>query len=173
MKPFDKKNPFKAPEGYFEKFDKNLFEKLASEGTAIPKKEGFELPDGYFDSFNDRLLNKLKEEQESKVIPLKPYKKYYYAVVAVAAILVVALALNLNLNKTNEIGFDDLAQSDIENYFDQNELDLTSYEIAEVMPISELEMTDMFESNFSDENVLDYLNENTDYFDELNLENNE
>ncbi|MUH37796.1 hypothetical protein D9O36_18240 [Zobellia amurskyensis] len=171
MKPFDKKNPFKAPEGYFEEFDKKLFEKLSSEGSVIPKKEGFKLPDGYFDSLSDKLQHKLKEEQQGKVIPLKSYKKYYYAVAAVAAILVVALTLNLN--KTNEIGFDDLAQSDIEYYFDQNELDLTSYELAEVVPVNELEITDMFDSNFSEENVLEYLNENTDYFDELNLEDNE
>ncbi|MGP1990338.1 hypothetical protein D9V96_000455 [Zobellia laminariae] len=171
MKSFDKKNPFKAPEGYFEEFDKNLFEKLSREDSAIPKKEGFKLPDGYFDSLSDKLQQKLKEDQQNKVIPLKSYKKYYYAVTAMAAILVVALTLNLN--KTNEISFDDLAQSDIENYFNQNELDLTSYELAEVMPISELEMTDMFDSSFSEENVLDYINENTDYFDELNLEDNE
>ncbi|WKX75325.1 hypothetical protein [Zobellia laminariae] len=120
---------------------------------------------------SDKLQQKLKEDQQNKVIPLKSYKKYYYAVAAMAAILVVALTLNLN--KTNEISFDDLAQSDIENYFNQNELDLTSYELAEVMPISELEMTDMFDSSFSEENVLDYINENTDYFDELNLEDNE
>ncbi|WP_289040347.1 hypothetical protein [uncultured Zobellia sp.] len=171
MEPLDKKNPFKTPEGYFDKFDKTLFEKLSSGGSVIPKEEGFKLPDGYFDSLGDKLQQKLKEEQETKVIPLKSYKKYYYAVAAVAAILIVALTLNLN--KTNEIGFDDLAQSDIEYYFDQNELDLTSYELAEVVPVNELEITDMFDSNFSEENVLEYLNENTDYFDELNLEDNE
>ncbi|WP_289063542.1 hypothetical protein [uncultured Zobellia sp.] len=171
MEPLDKKNPFKTPEGYFDEFDKKLFEKLSSGDSVIPKEEGFKLPDGYFDSLGDKLQQKLKEEQDTKVIPLKSYKKYYYAVAAVAAILIVALTLNLN--KTNEIGFDDLAQSDIEYYFDQNELDLTSYELAEVVPVNELEITDMFDSNFSEENVLEYLNENTDYFDELNLEDNE
>lgn len=171
MKPFDKNNPFKAPEGYFEKFDENLFKKLSSKDLAIPKKEGFKLPNGYFDSLNDKLQEKLNAEQTNKVVPLKSYKKYYYAVAAAAAVLVIALTVNLN--KTEKIGFDDLAQADIENYFDKNELDLTSYELAEVMPIGELEMTDMFESNFSEENVLDYLNENTEYLDELNLEDNE
>ncbi|OWW24789.1 hypothetical protein B4Q04_13055 [Zobellia sp. OII3] len=167
MKPFDKKNPFKTPEGYFEKFDERLFEKLSEKRSAIPKTEGFKLPEGYFDTLGDKLQQKLNEEGSSKVIPLKSYKKYYYAIAAAAAVLVVALVLNLN--KTNEVGFDDLAQADIEYYFDQNELDLSSYEIAEVVPISELEITDMFESSFSEDYVIDYLDENTDYIDELNL----
>ncbi|CAZ94161.1 hypothetical protein [Zobellia galactanivorans] len=167
MKPFDKKNPFKTPEGYFEKFDERLFEKLSEKRSAIPETEGFKLPEGYFDTLGDKLQQKLNEEGSSKVIPLKSYKKYYYAIAAAAAVLVVALVLNLN--KTNEVGFDDLAQADIEYYFDQNELDLSSYEIAEVVPISELEITDMFESSFSEDYVIDYLDENTDYIDELNL----
>ncbi|MDO6517171.1 hypothetical protein Q4603_04655 [Zobellia galactanivorans] len=171
MKPFDKKNPFKTPEGYFEKFDERLFEKLSEKRSAIPETEGFKLPEGYFDTLGDKLQQKLNEEESGKVIPLKSYKKYYYAIAAAAAVLVVALVLNLN--KTNEVGFDDLAQSDIEYYFDQNELDLSSYEIAEVVPISELEITDMFESSFSEDYVIDYLDENTDYIDELNLEYDE
>ncbi|SIS64170.1 hypothetical protein SAMN05421766_10387 [Zobellia uliginosa] len=171
MKPFDKKNPFKTPEGYFEKFDERLFEKLSEKRSGIPETEGFKLPEGYFDTLGNKLQQKLNEEESGKVTPLKSYKKYYYAIAAAAAVLVVALVLNLN--KTNEVDFDDLAQADIEYYFDQNELDLSSYEIAEVVPISELEITDMFESSFSEDYVIDYLDENTDYIDELNLEYDE
>ncbi|WP_282117308.1 hypothetical protein [Cellulophaga baltica] len=163
-------NSFKVPEGYFDNFTSKLLDNLPEEEAITPKNEGFKVPDGYFENFNKELEAKL-ETKEPKVIALKSYKKYYYAAASIAA--AITIAIGLNLNKTPELSFDDLADVDIENYFDSNESSLSSYDIAEIIPVDELEIYDVIDNHLSDENVMDYLENNIDDFDELNIESNE
>lgn len=170
MKEFNKKNPFKTPEEYFEDFDDRLMDKLSEESSNIPKEEGFAVPEGYFDGLHKNIQKKL-DNQEAKVVQLHPYRKYYIAAVSVAAIVLVVF--RLNWNSAAEVTFDDLVNADIEDYFEINELGLTSYEIAEVIPLDELEINDILENQLNEENVLEYLNENITDFEELNLEDYE
>ncbi|NNE76774.1 MAG: hypothetical protein HKN31_06840, partial [Pricia sp.] len=109
--------------------------------------------------------------EKPKVIPLQSYKKYVYTAASIAAILLVLVGLNWS--SSEEITFEDLASEEIEDYFENNDFELTSYEIAEVLPLDELEMSDFFENQLNEENVLDYLNDNTENYDELNLEDDE
>ena len=60
-----------------------------------------------------------------------------------------------------------------ENYFDENDVDLSSFEIAEVIPVDELEINDIINNHLNDENVVDYLNNSIDDFEELNLDGND
>ena len=170
MKKFDKNNPFKTPEGYFEEFDGKLLDKLAQRKSIIPSKDGFGIPEGYFDTLNKNIREKL-DASEVKVIPLKSYKKYYYAAASVAAIALAVFGLTRNASE--DIGFEDLASTEIETYFEDNELGLSTYDIAEVLPVDQLEISDILTGQFDEENMLDYLNENLDDFDELNLEEDE
>lgn len=174
MKEQDKHHGFKTPEGYFDSFSERLMAKLSEEESFLHSKssyqEGFLVPDGYFDGVNESIWQKLDKSQ-GKVIQLRSYKKYYLAAVSVAAVVIFLIGLNYNLSRA--LTFDDIANSDIESYFDTTDLGLTTYEIAEMIPIDQLEVSDIIEGHLDEEYVLDYLNDNIDDFEALNLENDE
>jgi len=164
-----KLNGFKTPEDYFNSFTDNLMIKLSEELTIEKKVDGFTIPKAYFDSLYQNIHNKI-HTPESKVIKLNALKKYYY-VAAVAAVVLIFIGISLT-NKT-EITFDDIAISDIENYFDDNELDMSTYELAQMLPIDELEIKDIIDTQLNDENIIDYIDNSIDNFEELNLDPNE
>jgi hypothetical protein len=167
----NKSNSFKTPDGYFDNLTDRLMSQISIEET-VAKTESFKVPEGYFDSLNACIQQKIKIE-EPKVIQLKSYKKYYYSVASIAAVIILFVALTFKTNNTdNSLSFDDLASVDIENYLDNNDLELSSYEIAELIPIDELEINDMV-SHFDNEDINSYLDESMDSFDELNLYNDE
>lgn len=170
MKELNNKNPFKTPEDYFEDFTERLMGQISEEVPRIKKSEGFTVPDGYFDDLHGNIENKLAGPQV-KVIALHRYRKYYFAAAAVAAAMV--LYLGVQWNAPQEVRFEDLANSDIEKYFETNEFGLSTMEIAEVIPVDELEISDILENRLNEENVIDYLNNNTDEFEELNLNTDE
>lgn len=165
-----KNNGFKTPEGYFEDLKDKLLDKISEEDSLLPKGDGFIVPDDYFNTLKQKIANKITSE-EAKVIRLNPYRKYYFAAASIAAVVLVIFGLNRNTSETPT--FESLAESDIESYFEDNDYDLSAYEIAEVIPIHELEINDILTNSFEEENVVDYLDENLDDFEELNLEDYE
>jgi hypothetical protein len=162
-----KNSGFRTPKGYFEHFTDDLLDKMSKETSGLPKKDGLKVPEGYFDNLDKKILKKVTEK-ESKVIRLKSYKKYFLAAASVAAILI--LVLSIQERGQSSFTFDDLARTDIENYLEENELGLSSYELAEVLLTEELEVNDILNSELDDENIIDYLEDNIDDIDELNLE---
>ncbi len=163
----NKSNSFKTPDGYFDNLTDKLMSQISIEKT-VAKNEGFKVPDGYFDTLNNSIQQKLQEE-EPKVIELKSYKKYYYSVASIAAVAILFIAITFKTNNTNStLSFDDIASADIENYLDNNDLELSSYEIAELIPIDELEINDIV-SHIANEDINTYLDESMDSFEELNL----
>lgn len=169
MNKSNKNNGFTTPEGYFEGLKDKLL-KLSEEDSLLPKDDGFVAPEGYFDTLKEKIANKINPE-ETKVVQLNPYRKYYFAAASIAAIALVIFGLNRNTSE--EPTFESLTHSDIENYFENNEYDLSAYEIAEVIPLDELEISDILTNRFDEQNVVDYLDENIDHFEELNLEDYE
>mgnify|MGYP001822783286 CR=1 FL=1 len=163
----EKNSGFKTPKGYFEGFADDLLDKMSKETSSLPKEDGFTVPEDYFDNLNKKILEKVAEK-ESKVIRLKPYRKYFYVAASVAAILI--LVLSIQQKGESNFTFDDLARTDIENYLEENELGLSSYELAEVLLIEELEVNDILGNDLDDENIIDYLEDNIDDIDELNFE---
>ena len=170
MKKFNKKNPFKIPKAYFEGFNDRLMNHISKEKSSIPKKDGFGVPENYFDTLHSSVIDEINHDK-TKVIPLRSYKKYYYAAASIAAIVV--LFYGLNRNAVDALSFDSLAESDLENYFENNTHDLSDSEIAEVIPLDELEITDILTNRFNEENVVDYIDDNIDDFYELNFEDYE
>ncbi|MGB5822341.1 MAG: hypothetical protein WBG90_22855 [Saonia sp.] len=177
MKKEHKKSHFKTPEGYFEGLTDRLLDKISDSGsqgkeTLLPKKEGFTVPDGYFKDLHHTIDQKLKEK-ETQVVPLRSYKKYYYAVASIAALVLLVFGLQWTNSDTKDISFEGLASSDIEAYFEDYELGLTSYEIAQVIPVEELEINDILEDGLEQENIIDYLDNNIEDFEDLNFEDDE
>ncbi|MFS4456744.1 hypothetical protein [Maribacter sp. 2304DJ31-5] len=170
MKTDPKKKPFKVPEGYFDGFEDTLKERISQESPVIPKSDGFKLPEGYFDTLEGKLDKKLQERP--KVVRLNPYHNHYRVAAAIAAVVLVIFGV-ATWNTEKEIRFKDLANADLEAYFENNDLGLSSYEIAEVLPMDEMEITDIMESQIKEENILEYLNETIDHLEELNTKEDE
>ncbi|MGB5556227.1 MAG: hypothetical protein WBM83_16340 [Flavobacteriaceae bacterium] len=166
----NKNSGFKTPENYFEDFTGAFMQKLDEKETTLPKQDGFIVPEDYFENLNEKIVGQIKMDT-TKVIELHPFRKFYYAAASIAAIALVLLGLNNYA--ADEVSFEQLAQSDIEAYFESNDFDLSSYEIAEVLPVDDLEVSDILESRLSEENVIEYLNDNIDTIEELNLYNDE
>ncbi len=168
MKKIPKKNSFKTPPGYFEGLTERIQERMQEEDAQqFPKEEGFAVPDTYFDNLEKEILASTTQK-ETPVIQLSSYKKYLYTAAAIAAIFVLVIALPWNRSQT--ITFDDLAEVDITSYFESQELELSSYEIAEVIPVANLEIDEFMETGMDDEQIMDYLEDTIDDLDELNID---
>ena len=165
------KNPFNIPKDYFNSFEDKLKDRIFKEDSPIPKNDGFGIPESYFEQLQAQLTAKVEEKSSAKVIPLYSYKKFLVIAASIAVLLV--LAVGINWNNDNNLSFTDLANSEIEAYFNDTEIDLSSDEIAEVLPIDGYEINDFVKPEMTEENLLDYLNENVENFEELNLEDNE
>ncbi|WP_136468090.1 hypothetical protein [Flagellimonas onchidii] len=168
----DHKSKFKTPEGYFDSFHDRLMDKIQQEETVsetsiIPKSDGFGVPEGYFDSLTNEVVAKA-DQKEVKVVQLKTYKRYFYGAASIAAVFL--LFLMLNTNNDTSLDFDDLASAEITAYFDDVELGLSSYELAEAIPANELTLNDVLENGLEDENILEYLDENVADIEDLNLD---
>jgi hypothetical protein len=166
------KTGFKTPEGYFEGFADRIGKRISKtnkdqEETVFPDKEGFAIPDGYFDQLNSKIQAGIKADT-AKVFSLNSYRKYYYlAAASVAALILLTIGLRMNTNE--EPTFEGLAKTEIEDYFEHNDLGLSTYEIAEVIPIDELEISDIMDDEIEEENIIDYLDDSIENIDELNL----
>jgi len=66
-----------------------------------------------------------------------------------------------------------LAVTELDAYFDSNVLGLSDYEIVEVLSLNQLEVNDILETPFKEENLIDYLYEHIDDLEELNLDDYE
>lgn len=166
----NKHDGFKAPQGYFEEFNDDLVQRLEREDLDLSGGDGFKVPKGYFNEFNARLLLKIKTEGP-RTIPLFPHKKWLYASVAAVAALLLILALQWN--RTETYTFEGLAVSDMNSYFEVHDYGLTTYEMAEIVPVDQLEVHDMVQTPLKEENVIEYLNNNLNIFEELNQGNDE
>lgn len=174
MKNNDNTNPFKTPKGYFDSFQDKLMGKLSNEESGLidllqNKDDGFTVPKVYFDGLQENINKRINNDV--KVIPINSFRNYLMGAASVAAVALVLLGFFWNT--TDQINFADLANSDIESYFENNDFELTSYEIAEEISVDELVMGDFLETRFDDEHIVDYINENIENINELNLEDDE
>ncbi|MDO6601738.1 hypothetical protein [Arenibacter palladensis] len=173
MDKLNKNKNFEVPDGYFDTLSSDIMKKIAKEDFSMPPNEGFKVPDGYFETFNARLLGQLEniQAEEIKVIPLKSYRKHIYAAASVAAVVLLFILIQFNNDKTPS--YSDLANSDIEQYFEFNDLELSSYDLAEILPIHELDLNDILESRLDNDNIIDYLDSHIEDFEELNMHNDD
>lgn len=169
----DKKNSFNTPEGYFESFNDRLMARIQQEtmdevSSIIPKTDGFGVPEGYFEDVAPKVLSRTTEEK-GKVIQLKSYRKIYFGVAAIAAVFLLIFGFNWK-SEPSPITFDDLANTEIDAYFDNNRIDMSSYELAEMVSFENVQLNDILEEDLSGEVILEYLDENVDDLRDLNIE---
>jgi hypothetical protein len=172
MNKINKNNSFKVPDGYFDTLSGNIMDKIHKEKSTMSTSPGFKVPEGYFENLNTDIFQKLENEPvETKIISLKSYKKHFYAVASIAAVVLLFIAIQFNGSKA--ISYSDLANSDIEQYFEFNDMELSSYDLAEILPLNELDLNDILENRLDNDNIIDYLNSHVEDFEELNLNNDE
>ena len=172
MDKLNQNNNFKVPNGYFDTLPDDIMNRIAKEGYSVPSNEGFKIPEGYFEALNSRLLARLENTRtETRIIPLKSNKKYYYTAVSAAAVILLFILVQWNRNIVPS--YSDLANSDIEHYFEFNDLELSSYDLAEILPIYDLDPNDMLENRLDNENIIDYLDSHIEDFEELNMNNDD
>src|SRR5690606_2764048 len=138
----------------------------ARENATFHENDGFRVPKGYMDTLSEKVLQRL-EKEETKVLPIRSYRKHYYAVASIAAVLI--LFIGLLWNRNNAFTYSDLAGSDIEEYFDFNGWGFTSYELTEILPMDQMDMSMILEQQLDNEKVIDYLSNNIKDLEELNL----
>ncbi|NJB72064.1 hypothetical protein GGR42_002555 [Saonia flava] len=167
MKKANKNSGFKTPEGYFESLPAKLLSKISNEEVTLPNSDvqhdGFRVPQSYFENLTQDILEKV-DKKETKVVSL--YKKYYYVAASIAAVFVVFFAIRTNTNKTPS--FDSLTSSTIENYFEDYELDFNENELAELLPIHDVEINDILNKEINQEGIVEYLDNNIEDLQELN-----
>lgn len=168
----DKKNSFNTPEGYFESFHDRLMDKIQKEEgemeSIIPKSDGFAVPQNYFNETVPAILSKTTKEG-GKVIPLKSYRHFYYGAAAVAAIFLLVFGI-IWKTETTPFSFDDLGSAEIDAYFENHDIGFTSYEIAEAIPLEDMQLNDVLADDLTNETLLEYLEDNVEDIEELNLE---
>lgn len=163
MAAFDKNNPFKTPQEYFENFSESLDDALRFEKLNLPKKAGHTVPDGYFEGLTQQVL--------SKVTPVKPKvislnNRLYYAAASIAAILMVGLIFNTSAKE--KPSFDTVASTTIEDYYDDYVHDFNDDELAELLPMKEVSVNDVLNIEINQEEIVDYLDIQIENLPELN-----
>lgn len=129
-------NPFIVNKNYFDNFEDSILESIKNQHH----KSTLKVPENYFKNFEQKVLSKLKnttENKEVKVISLRSRIIKTSATIAVAASL--ALFFIFNQQQNDNLTFDSLALSEIEEWIDQDKLDLDAYQIAAVYTETKLQ----------------------------------
>ncbi|MCP9200096.1 hypothetical protein MKO06_09265 [Gramella sp. GC03-9] len=162
---YQDKSGFRVPEDYFESFDARMMDRLKENSsfelpdTARP----FKVPAGYFDDLESRILDKSRQQPKGRVINLFRSEYLYYAA-AVAAIFILMLGNFYKVETTEELGWDDIEISVMENYIDEGYemgyIDLNTFDHSEFISEDGTLIDDSDFENVSTQDALDYLDEN-------------
>ena len=145
-------NPFSTPKTYFEGFEERLFQRNEFQPQA-GSTHGFEVPNDYFETIEDSIFSKL----ESSKNEVSWFKNYWHAS-AIAAILVIGLFV-FNIPQESTLGFDDINVASIEDYLDDNLIDLDDDDISALINNT----SDFsFNYNIEEDAILDYLDVHLD-----------
>lgn len=162
--PYHLKPGFKVPKDYFGNFEERLMDAVEKGNIgaeflpAYSGKPGFSLPENYFESLDSRILDKVAAKP-GRVIPLFSVKKVFYAA-SVAAVFIGILSTLFFRESTTEFTMDSLELSALENYIEEGYFDLDFYELSLFMTEEGYSFGDYNTSEFSDEAVYNYINEN-------------
>ena len=155
------KTGFTTPDNYFNHFEEKLLHNIpARENTQ--KETGFITPDGYFNKIDNEILNKVTVT-ETKIIKLFSKKQLLY-VASIAAVGILSLFI-INPYDSNSPTFDDIEYAAFEEYLNTEDIDISALELADLYNIQTNDLDNISFLNIEDENILEYLSEETTYDD--------
>lgn len=165
--PYNSKKGFTTPPSYFEELDDKIMSNIFGEDSknlllkSRKIKSGFQVPANYFDSLENQIAEKLDlHQKEVKVVSLTTKERLYH--IAGIAACFAAIIGSLLINSRQEPSFETLELSLIEDYIDNNKIDLSTNEISNFMFDEGFEVDDFSNSSIDDEALYDYLSENID-----------
>ena len=127
MTDFNKKNPFKIPENYFQELEYLLTENTEN----INVKNNLSTPKGYFNLLEEEILKEIYPEKKS----LSNVRKITISITSIAASFLILFVFNTF--KTPKTMTEDQAFNDyLESYYLE---DLDSYEMLSMIEDSEIE----------------------------------
>lgn len=158
-----RKDPgFSVPPNYFEELERELLDMVQHpESEKILdniESSGFKVPEDYFESFEIKSPGEIS--QEPKIIQL--FKKEYMLYAASIAAIIIALAGSLYINPAPVDSWDNIELSVLENYIDDNNIDLSTTEISGFLFNDGIVVEDSNFSEVNSEAMLDYLEENVE-----------
>ena len=153
IKSFPEKAGYSIPKNYFDTVERKVFTKM--DANEFLKQHHFDVPKDYFSTIEDNVFKKIQEENTNKpkVINLRFKLTKVFAPIAIAASLLLLVTLYTN-NNNDSFSFNSLTVTDVENWIENDDIYLDSYEIAEVYS----DVT--FEDDFNEDEIelLEYIN---------------
>lgn len=155
---------FSVPSNYFEDLEEELLDMVQGSNPeakiTLDKIEGsgFNVPEGYFENLEIELPGNVS--QEPKIIPL--FKKEYMLYAASIAAIIIALAGSLYINPAPVDTWENIELSVLENYIDNNNIELTTTEISGFLFNDGILIDDASFKEVNSEAMLDYLEENVE-----------
>lgn len=166
MKKDNAHSGFKTPEGYFDDFGQRMKQRFAASADDANHAGGFKVPDQYFENFGERLKQKL-EADETPVRELRPRRDFYYAAASVAVLFFLVGVWFINRPEENLM--EDLAYTEIEAYLLQQHQEFTEEELSAYLAEDELQVNEFMGDPLETEQIIDYLDENLEEFEDLNI----
>jgi hypothetical protein len=126
-----KSTGFTAPKNYFSDAEDHFLSFLLED--QLPQENGFTYPENYFENLENAVFKKISPKKEVKIISLKS-KLLKYIPLTAAASVALFLSINyLNPFTANEISFDTLGKTDIENWIIENSNELSNEDFATLL----------------------------------------
>ncbi|HSI68864.1 MAG TPA: hypothetical protein VK941_01420 [Gillisia sp.] len=161
--PYPQNAGFKVPENYFQDFEAQLMRKVTGDNmldNSYKGKPGFGIPKDYFSKLDEKIIGELElSAPVVKVIPLWKKKIVYYST-AVAAVFLAIISTVLFNPVLPEYSIETVELAAIEEYIDRGYIDLNFNEISAFITEEGYAADNFNTSDLSDEEMLDYLNEN-------------
>jgi len=165
MRQTPNKNGFRTPDGYFNNLPNQLMDRIQKEERRDSVgKSGFQVPEGYFETFTDRLAERLPK----KDVPVRTLWTSPFVRISAAAAVIAFLLLLIPSRQEVGLQFEDLSGDTLAEYLQSESVDLSSYELAESLPLGEIAMEDVMEK-MPEQPIFDYLEDHSDTNDELYL----
>lgn len=155
---------FSVPSNYFEELERELLHMVQHSESESEKildnieGSGFKVPEGYFESLEVKLPG--NTSREPKIIQL--FKKEYMLYAASIAAIIIALAGSLYINPAPADTWENIELSVLEDYIDDNNIDLTTTEISGFLFNDGIVVEDSNFNEVNSEAMLDYLEENVE-----------
>ena len=157
-------NPFKSPAGYFDRLPGRIMDRVQKEDIRTSAgKKGFQVPEEYFETFADRLAERLPQK-EGRVRKLWPSRPVW---ITAAAAVIVFMLLLIPSREEGGMQFEDLSGESIADYLQAEAFDLSSFDLAESLPLGDIAMEDVMEQMPEEQQIIDYLENQTDTDDEF------
>ncbi|MCM4160621.1 hypothetical protein FHG64_18530 [Antarcticibacterium flavum] len=163
--PYSQKSGFQVPENYFQDLEDRIMNKVTNDESSLEYlkgQSGFVVPQDYFEQFEGKVIDKLGlDTPDKKVIPLWKKKKFYYTT-AVAAVFIAIISTVLFNPVLPDYTMENIELAAFEEYIDRGYIDLNFNEISAFITEEGYAGDSFNTAELSDEEMLDYLNENVE-----------